>query len=430
MRPEQLMNLIKEEQERREPAAPIKKASKKSLQFISFRGLVDEDIERIIVPQIVDWELSGEFSKDKLKRFIDEHPEIRKLPLPMRHAVDKTPDQRRMDSLARLLSVDNKYTPCVAMAFYQGELIVSSNSPNPRELMRESALADCLARKMGLIQNFLIKMTQNIAVGSQPDIKEIQFSSRTRILATETILQITHPQNGGVGDVVPSNKEARHKQRGSVHLHLENALLKLARHCLLGIYTKGKKGFSLAELDALLKADTLTVVMPNTEVLQKGNMHAEQAILYYLQNYTDYNEAPLAERLNIGISKLCCQACHAVLSRQEDKISYRGSHGMNFPSVYDIDTEALYEGADTRLGADLCPSDSESECEFFDDEIFDEDDVPGIEALAAENAQSTVRNTAKLRFFQSCAMEEAQTQMAKSTENIPQALSPKASSKP
>ncbi|KTD14937.1 nucleic acid/nucleotide deaminase domain-containing protein [Legionella israelensis] len=406
MRIEQLMYLIQREEQQRALGDPKIKASKNAVKSILFYGLMDEDIANIIVPKIVDWEFSGEFSKEKLKQFIEQNPEIKRLSAPIRHSVNKTPEQRRMDSLSRLLSLDNKYTLCVAVTFYQGELIASSNSPNPKEAMTESELADCLARKMGLIQNFLLQLTKDIPLGSQPNIKEIQFSSRAKILATDTILKIIHSDNGGVGDVVPSNKQSRHKHRGNSISHLENALLKLAQHCLLGIYTNGEKGFNLSELDTLLNADTMTVITPNTAVLQRQQLHAEQAILHYLREYTDFNEESSEEKINIGISKLCCQACHEVLSRQNDKISHRGSHGMNFPSVYDIDTETLYEGTDTMLGADLSPSDSESECDFFSDEESDfEDDIPPFEELAAGESGPTVKGTAKSRFFKTCSME-------------------------
>lgn len=404
---------------KREPKEPKVKASKNSLDFILYMGVSNEDIERIIVPKIVDLEINGEYAKTTLKDFILDSKAIDRHPTPARHALDASTEQRRMDSLSRLLSLDTKYTSCVAVTFYNGEIIASSNTPNLNERMTESTLSDCFAKKMGLIQDFLCELTKDIPLGSQPKIKKIQFSTRAKLLATKTVLEIMDSSNGGVGDVVPQNN--RHKNRGTKINHLQNALLKLGQHCLLGMYTNGKKGFNVQELKTLLEASSMLVITPNTKVLMSQQLHAEQAILYYLREYTDFKIKSSEERVPIGVSKLCCQACHNVLNRKKG-ISHRGTHGIKFPNVYDIDTKTLFEGINTKMSDNLCPSDSESECEFFSKEEpgFDEE-IPDLDMLLAMNESTQppkepVKTTGKYRMFQTCGMEEKGTGSTKQSK--------------
>ena len=395
MRLEYLLKLIESEQLKRGTKKPIVIADNNNVGFVSYLGISDEDIKSIIVPLIVDLQMRGELSKEKLKQFILAHDQIKRLPkaVRVRHALDDI-DQRRMDSFSRLLSVDVKYTPCIAVALYNGEIIVSSNAPNPKEQMTDSQLSDCLVKKMSLIQEFLRELTKDVVVGSQPNVSKIQFSARAKLLATKAVLEIIAPENGGVGKVVPMVKGNRHKDRKIDIDHMRNALLKLGQHCLFSLLTVGKKGFNSEELFALLKADSTTVVTPNTKVLKEHQLHAEQAILSYLRENTDFTSKPSAKKVHLGISKLCCQACHEVLNRYDAVISYRGSHGMKFPNVYDIDTNNLFEGINTKLGDDLCPSDSDSECEFIsaeenNEESDNDEAVPSLESLF------TKTNTAK-----------------------------------
>lgn len=396
MRIDDLLALLATERLKR-PKAPTVTASKGSLSSMLYMGIADKDIIEILIPKIVDLEISETYSKDALKKFIEGNKAIEILPAPVRHALDGSPEQRRMDSLSRLLSLNTAYTPCVAVAFYKGELIVSSNSP--KEGMTDDRLADCLATKMGLIQQFLRDLIKGIPSGSQSHTQKIKFSIRAKILATETVMKIMDPSTGGAGDVVPTTKENRHKNRLNTVEHMRNALLKIGQHCLLGVCTNGKLGFNLLELNALL-ADSVTIVTPNTKVLEGKQLHAEQSILYYLNEYTDFNRSSKAEKVNIGISKLCCQACHHVLNRN-DKVSYRGSHGMKFPGVYDIDTEAEFEGTKTKLGADLCPSDSDSDCDITARD--DDDDVPTVEELLG--ASSSKNAMGKQMLFKPCRAE-------------------------
>lgn len=404
MRTEELVRLLAEERGKRS-RAPSSIVSKNNLSFLSYLGIKDEDIIKYVIPQIVDMELAGEYSKEKIKLFITHHEAIELLPLPERHSLDKSVALRRMDSLSRLLALETKYTPCVSVTFYNGELVISSNAPN-LDIISAELLTDHLVKKMALIQEFIRQLLDGVELGSNPEVTKITFSAQAQLLAAATIAQITDPKNGGIGDVLPSTPSARRRKTAS--LHLENALLKLGQHCLLSVLTNGKQGFTLLELNALL-ADRATIVLPNVEVLGKKQLHAEQAILYYLREYTDFDSEEDTVIAHIGISKLCCQACHDVLNKEE-RIGIRGTHGMSFPNVYDIDSDDLHASRLTRMGADLCPSDSESECSFVDED--DDEEIPSFASLLEEAEEVAARHIIKasggqMLFKASCRQEAA-----------------------
>jgi hypothetical protein len=392
MRVEALQKLLEAER-LKYPIKAKTTVAKATLSSILYMGVSDEDIVRFVIPKIRELEVAGTCSKESLKKFILSHEAIQVLPSPVRHILDESIELRRMDSLSRLLSLNTKYTPCVAVTFYKEELIVSSNLLNPKEKLTVNLLSDCFARKMGLIQGFLLELIRDIPFGSQPNIEKIQFSSRAKLLAMEAVLNIIQASNGGVGDVVPSTLENRHEKRQNTIAHLQNALLKLGQHCVFGVLTNGKKGYSFEELNALLNK-SITIITPNAEVLHGKQLHAEQSILYYLNEYTDFSRNSSAN-VCLGISKLCCQACHLVLNKV-DKTTHRGTHGMQFPSVYDISTMDLFAGFKTKLGSDLCPEDSESDCDSIWGDVDDE--VPSVEALLADARIDVVANNQFMLF--------------------------------
>ncbi|KTC65873.1 hypothetical protein Lade_0531 [Legionella adelaidensis] len=400
MRIEKLQALLIAECEQKS-VSPDVLPSVKILKSILYCGAHDEDITRFVVPKIIEMASTGKFSKDAIMHFIHSTPQIRILEIPVRHALDDTIEQRRMDSLSRLISLDNKYTPCTAVAFYKGELILSSNSPAD---ISDDQLADWLAAKIGIIQEFLHPLLDDLKPGSQPNLKTIQFSTRARLLATESVLKLMNPEIGGIGQVVPA--QHRKIERKTPTAHLVNALLKLGKHCVLGVLTNGKKGFTEDELKALL-APNSTIVVQNRQVLTREQLHAEQAILYYLRHHTDFKAS--GTPINIGISKLCCRDCHNVLNR-EKQTSHRGSHGVKFPNVYDIDTQQLASSERTRLDADLCASDSDSDCDFLP-QLEDDFDIPKLEsfeAAAAAAPKPSIKSQEKHMFFKTCNEEPQQ----------------------
>lgn len=399
MRTDTLMSLLAKKRLEQEPA-PKLILKKKLIEKVCFLGISDEDIENFIIPQLVQWEIDGDFSKEKFNTFLKECPNLHYLQEPVRHEVDKTVEQRRMDSLARLLTVDNSITPCIAVAFYEGKLIVASNSP--KEKTKEE-LEEYILQKMAIIRTFLTELAKDVTIEPDKiDVTKIQFSMRARLLAHRAIRHLIAQDCGGLGDLLPPQADRR---RFNIEEHLKNALFKVGQAYLLSLYTDGKKGLSREDAQALSTTPITIVIPKGTELKQE--LHAEQAILYYLRNFTEFEKKPTVNRINIGISKLCCQACHTVLSRRADKIAYRGSHGVGFPNVHDIDTEDLFEVVKTRY-TNLCAADSESECEFYDEP---HDRVLSLQSLLRASGEklpetsSHIKQHAQQMLFKPCRGE-------------------------
>ncbi|MBI2785300.1 MAG: hypothetical protein HYX60_02915 [Legionella longbeachae] len=316
-------------------------------QYIITKGIEDEKIEKLI-SQLINKEVMTHLEekvkdnndkKDYLKKMVDKILEdnnfiiINKLPL--KNYNDQSKKQRLLDSISRILSIRDEYVPCIAVALVQGSIIIASNSPKK---INEKTLTKGLTQKIDIVQYFLLTIKKHEYVDESFALK---------------IAKMLASQELGVGNILPQKKK---EKRSSSITHLQNALLKIGHDYLLGILSNGKEGeLNSAELSCLTNPEFI-VITPSS-LIKEGNIHAEQAILAYLKTIE------LTESVNIGISKLCCQACHEVLSSSDIEISYRGTHGISFPSVYNINTNKCHEGEKTLMIDDMCASDSDSEHE-------------------------------------------------------------------
>jgi len=362
MRIEKLIEIL-EETKRQKKAVVCKPIDISQIKRICYMGICDQEIVDYIIPQLVHWEIHGGFSKENLEKFITECQGIHLLPDPVRHETDKTDAQRRIDSLARLISIDVKYTACVAVACYDGQLIVSANES---KIETEEFIEACFAKKIDIIRGFLAKLANDIpAERSRSDIIKIEFSTLARMYAYRASHDLIKEDNGGVGQILPSKLHRRH---GRIEKHLENALLKLGKSYLLSLYTNGQQGLSISEAQALSSAPFRMVSAKRCGLeLGTQELHAEQAIAQYLRQHPDFKTKEPLSKVNIGISKLCCNACYDVFKKDALRFSVRGNHGMTYRNVHDIDTGTVSTCPETKLCKEASPSDSESDCDFYSD---------------------------------------------------------------
>lgn len=327
MQLETLLTLLAEERNRRGKNSPPKLLLKKQgVNALRFKGISDEEIVEHLIPRLIQWEIDGDFSKENLEMFLKTCPYIHIFPAPICHEIDKTIEQRRMDSLSRLLSVNHNITPCVAVAFYENQFIIASNSPTGKT---DQELAAFFVQKIAAIREFLQELAKDVDTTQNAEtITHIQFSMHTRLLADKTIRRLTDKHYGGVGGLLPKDNP----KRATTDEHLMNALFKLGHSYLLGLYTNGKKGFTQEDMRTLFSAP-ITVITPNKIGARKAKLHAEQAIIYYLTNVLNFETKISPRKVNIGISKLCCQACATVLARRSEKVAFRGSHGVGFADI-------------------------------------------------------------------------------------------------
>lgn len=380
-----------------------------TLNALGFIGYSDESLVEKVIPQLALLEQSGEkiTSKEIVKRIKELVPPP---PKPQALVVNNETTLRRYDSLARLLCPNEKVSACVAVSSYEGQWIISSNASAQKS---ESELISLLDKRLGIIRGFINTLVNDVNPDDSQekslrgDDTSIVFSTKTRLLAKDVIETLMKEENGGFTSPMPIPAK-RAKGRGTNIEHLTNALLKVAQHCLLGLHTKGDKGFSLSEIDGLLN-DEATIILPHIEKLDNQRLHAEQAILAYLNAKVDVFKAEEGSIINVGISKLCCQTCQYVLS-QGQFIAFRGGHGMAFPNVYNL-REDSFHTQETSYDDPFAP-DSDSDCEFefeVDDEL---DIIPDatklLDAFLMESKPQapSIKYTLSHRFLGVCTPKE------------------------
>ncbi|NDH09218.1 MAG: hypothetical protein EBY16_06310 [Gammaproteobacteria bacterium] len=303
----------------------------------------DDDICKELIPKIIDIERDGPLSIEMLECWFDSNPSIVKLKKPVITYIEVGKAQRIMDSLARLLTLDERITPCVAVTIYEGQLIVASNSSLTDPLIVQGILQ----AKMGIIRDFLKSVRDSTPV----DYDDLKKSAAEAIGKLKVI--------SGLGNLTPKDTKRCHLKRRKSSTHLINALVKISAHFLLGHLTNGHEGFNNEQLKALLSEDILILTSaPKNDLI----MHAEQAILLALttnEKFVSFKDAP-DKSVGFGISKLCCESCRKSLNEYK-MVTYRGAHGRFFPRVLNINTNEESLGESTAHDGALNPSDSESD---------------------------------------------------------------------
>lgn len=328
--------------------------TKRSACAIMLRHSLDETACNEVSKKVINDDALGCYSEENLRKFIQSI-----LPAPVRVEYPVvTAKQRRMDSLARLLAPREIFTPCIATAIDEGELIIASNPP--KGMTTADDISHMVGHKLKCVRQFLESLVhsaeKNLLVAEEID--NIKFTALGEQRASETIDQIISRDFGGYANVTAANpKHDRNTPKG----HLKNALLKLGQDVLLGVYTDGRVGFTIEERTALL-SNPEKILIPRYDV-KKGTEHAEQVISLHLQRKRSSSASSAVEKTYIGISKLCCQACARVL-KNNPLVQFRGESGVGFPNVYDVQTKKCASFVKTKTeGYSLNPSDSESDFE-------------------------------------------------------------------
>ncbi|KTC68924.1 hypothetical protein Lbir_2457 [Legionella birminghamensis] len=350
-----------------------KGTAKAFAHYISGLGVSDETISNLIIPRLVTHiaGLKTAVNKFEYKPFIntliaDAHIVVAQAP--QRARKDVSLAQRRIDSLSRILAVQDSISPCSAVLLHEGKFVISSNFPRIEGANEEEMVENfhkMMSDRVGILQQFIRTIEANHSeVHIQPakdfqsdksesDEYEIVFNMKAHALAALTARQLGGEQVGGHGNVLPEHKSKYVSPRE----HLQNALLKVASAYLLAKYYDTYAGFTKEQANALMSPNFVLLV--RSKELGKGNWHAEQLQADYLLE----NHLLKGQPIHIGISKLCCQACDTVLSHYKD-IQYRGTHGVNFPGVYDMVNEDVHRGVVTKMSTHLCASDSDSEVDL------------------------------------------------------------------
>ncbi len=250
---------------------------------------------------------------------------------------------RRMDSLARLLSLQSKTSVCTAVTMHGGQLFIGANVSGDT---LQADMVDAFKSRVQVLRQFINELNREEIALDNPNLGY-------------KIEQCVHQlvAFGGTSKPMPMLKQALFKVVDA----LRNRRI-----------TPGSVNyFSPAERHALLTSENLTILLaegkrykkekvPNyfvayqfaglsgepqllkhlvSQALQRlivKDFHAEQLIVYYFQKRLglDLNAAD-AEKIRIGITKLCCETCGSTLS-QFARISVRGTHHVRYTNVADV----------------------------------------------------------------------------------------------
>lgn len=404
-----LEEALKEKSELKLSLSDHKELSSLALSF------TDEDLTKHVLPELVNTIIKDkgdkkikEIKESTKKRLFDKG--IKPLPNPeKKFFVDKEhplyAKLRRYDRLARLIAPKDSITPCVALTFFNGKLIISTNTPKDLSV---DELTTFITKKLQRINEFLEILDDDIERYKNDDLqikeKKICFSTDAIEKHCKKALEkLMDKDHGGYSESVMFNSKETEKLTPKESL--EKALLKIGAAYLYGRYGDHERGFTEEELDALTNLDVLFLVpkmksylteelkllekqcdtkklieyhhkekektkiiylSPNVEQcckeeicdIETKNLHAEQVLYYYLHDKLDLYLKD--NQLCIGISKLCCATCAQVL-REAGKIIVRGTHGEVFPNVVNIFELKEINIQLTSKSGSLNPYDSDSD---------------------------------------------------------------------
>ncbi len=252
----------------------------------------------------------------------------------------------RMDGLARILSLEEQFSACSAVAIHKGELIVSTNELKPRRGLDRIAVEDMHVTKMGAIRGYLRHLAEQFAVGG--DIDETKEESLVLQLAA---LLTDSDRTGGVGPIVPESQwgdmacvDANHDAT-KLSETVAHELKKLKGYFLRSLRSEGCKGFTEDEMRALLTGEmTFLSSTPQQVKANSGlSMHCEQAIVQYLNVQDPAWKQGRSGLLRLGVSRMCCQGCRVVLKEyiKLGVLMVRGSHDLPFNAM-DVANRELY----------------------------------------------------------------------------------------
>lgn len=253
-----------------------------------------------------------------LQAFYDENFK----PRDKRKQIDSRPI-RRMDSLARLLSLSPGESVCSACSLHNGSVVVAANVTKQSF---QQQVADALFYLLDIIYCFINEMKNadsylNIekAAGNIID-KLLSKNSSTlprKILLT-ALAKLTYSVHFDDGAFSKEERAEFLKKKFSIQIILPSFENKQSRYLLY------KSGCD----------DIVNIAMPGKSCCATvRNIHAEQILAKHILSGKghSYSEEAL---LKIGISKLCCLDCFVNL--QKLPVQTRGCHGLRYEGTFQV----------------------------------------------------------------------------------------------
>jgi len=324
---------------------------------------------------------------------------------------DNNVRQRRMDALAKVLSVSGKYSACLAFAYGRdNELVLATSYPrvnqedSPEVIDRKKAeLTTFLENRVAIVRNFI----QDIINGED---SSLTYHPRSDSVPEQRLRNYFTPR--GLFLAIQATERLMHPDFGASSLAdqqmMLKALLKIAMSFLVALRTEGQQGFSEGapseEEAAIILAEVRAFMEPSTRVnvyiedpVDGLDIHPDQAIVHYLvdNDLIGYGQ----RKRNVGISKQCCQPCFEYLRfyADQDWLTFRAGSGQTFYGTFD---SLHYEAPISRNPTKLFVSDhhdSDSEPEIWPDRLD-----PALSKMAEQfGVAKTKRRNHCIRLFDS-----------------------------
>ena len=317
-----------------------------------------ENMEALLIPDLkkVDIPKTKEKILTCLVKNIDSILDYRQpeQAIPQKEIKNDSKKQRHCDRLARILAPSSNVIPCIAVAFYNGELLIGLNTPKKK--FTRAQVQEMIEKKLELLRVFLVDVKNEYESAKPLDVNhnpQFTISLQADFFVTQRALLIQQKQLGGTS--------VRNSIKYGITERLKVDFIKLAQFYLTGLITQGQEGFNIAECQALVQGKP-NIYFPNSS-LEKGNirLHADQLLIAPMSHLSLETDTQPTSPTEIGLNKLSCLACANVLNQYPDKVTYRGTSGMSYPNTLDITTQEAAPYTPTQLSIDcLYAKDSSS----------------------------------------------------------------------
>lgn len=260
-----------------------------------------------------------------LRTILDEKIKLFFLPADLRiYSTQRTRGDRklrRLDSLARILSLSNDYSACCAVTIYNDMLIVAANIRN--ENIEKDAI-QAIQQRIEILRKICMDLAKTLKLRVAYNSQDTSsLDEEIKIQLPAFIQQLVTP----IGSHI-------------LPIEYQQAVYKFIHTMLLDqetfIYREKE---ILLELPIAVVTPSLLRTNTNFARFDIQHFHAEQLIHYYLNKIIP--QSAEKHMLAIGISKLACRLCHQVLSsNNNDNITfiYSGTHGKQFAGTVDVNT--------------------------------------------------------------------------------------------
>ena len=282
--------------------------------------------------------------------------------------------QRRMDSLARVLSVSIKETACNSVALIEDRFLIALNTPRKldslkatdkekQEPIEKEKIQGMVKEKLRLLRKFI-----DLAKGkSKDEVKKLALDHAHLIY-----------RQGGFGFITDTFRVMMEKKWDEFSITMINNrksgptnriatdLAKLAISYYAAQLGHEDEGFTLTQADLLMHAQP-NFIFPDfkKETETRLKVHADQLLPMMIKELYESNNIQHTNEIPIGINKLSCQACEDVLDHDSNKFSYRGRSGVSYPNVFNTRTNERHphseNGKSNSLNLYADDSDSEPE---------------------------------------------------------------------